>query len=149
MLKADGVYNTGFIFSPASGEQIISMYRACYDDNGNPIGLVGGGVYIYGLKDILDKLPTGDLINAKYYLINTNTKEYIFHDLEEMLGAPVETEALLDVIDKVSDEEGSSTGYTEHKENQEDMMLTYNIQQKMIGYLYYQIQKQKYLLQRG
>lgn len=126
MLKADGVYNTGFIFSPASGEQIISMYRACYDDNGNPIGLVGGGVYIYGLKDILDKLPTGDLINAKYYLINTNTKEYIFHDLEEMLGAPVETEALLDVIDKVSDEEGSSTGYTEHKENQEDMMLTYN-----------------------
>lgn len=36
MLKADGVYNAGFIFSPASGKQIVSMYRACLDEKGNP-----------------------------------------------------------------------------------------------------------------
>ena len=40
MMSADGVYNAGFIFSPASEKQIVSMYRACLDENGKPIGLV-------------------------------------------------------------------------------------------------------------
>ncbi|MBQ3028149.1 MAG: cache domain-containing protein, partial [Lachnospiraceae bacterium] len=65
MLAADGVYNTGFIFSPATGKQIVSMYRACYDENGNPIGLVGGGIFISGLKEELDSLPVADLTQAK------------------------------------------------------------------------------------
>ncbi|MDE6607337.1 MAG: hypothetical protein K2K54_06245, partial [Lachnospiraceae bacterium] len=43
MLAADGVYNVGFIFSPASGKQIVSMYRACFNDQGDPIGLDGAG----------------------------------------------------------------------------------------------------------
>lgn len=126
LTQADGVYNIGFIFSPASGKQIISMYRACYNEGGKPIGLVGGGVYINGLKDILDKLPTGDLVNAKYYLVNTNTKEYIFHDNEEMLGAQVEEENLLKVIDKVVNEGVSTTDYVEYKGEDDNIVLTYN-----------------------
>ena len=42
LLATDGVYNTGIIISPASGDQIVSMYRAIYDESGNPAGLVGG-----------------------------------------------------------------------------------------------------------
>lgn len=42
LLAADGVYNTGIIISPASGQQIVSIYRAVFDENGSPIGLVGG-----------------------------------------------------------------------------------------------------------
>lgn len=42
LIATDGVYNTGIIISPASGNQIVSMYRAIYDESGNPAGLVGG-----------------------------------------------------------------------------------------------------------
>lgn len=126
LLQEEDVYNIGFIFSPASGKQIISMYKACYNENGKPIGLVGGGVYINGLKSVLDNLPTGDLTNAKYYLINTNTKEYIFHDDETMLGKPVEEESLLKIIDKVSSENIETTDYMEYKGSDDKIILTYN-----------------------
>ena len=44
----NGVYNTGIIISPATRKQIVSMYKAVYDDDNNPIGLVGLGVYTNG-----------------------------------------------------------------------------------------------------
>ena len=52
MLAANGVYNTGIIISPASGQQIVSIYQAVFDENGNPVGLVGGGVFTTGLIQI-------------------------------------------------------------------------------------------------
>ena len=116
MLAADGVYNTGFIFSPASGKQIVSMYRACLDDNGNPLGLVGAGIYISGLKEALDSLPVADLTQAKYYLINAKTREYIFHENEEMLGAAAEETYVKDILANIQQTGGvnSFTDYTEY-----------------------------------
>lgn len=105
MLEADGVYNTGIIISPASQKQIISMYRAVLDDDGNPIGLVGGGIFTTGLKEILNSLPKNGMENAKYYLINTNTGEYIFHENEEMVGQPVEDEEFLKAWKLVGNQE--------------------------------------------
>lgn len=102
MLEADGVYNTGFIISPATGKQIISMYRAVFDENNNPIGLVGGGIFTTGLKDLLDSFPVGDLKQAEYFLINANTGAYIFHEAEDMLGVVAEEPYVKDIIDKVS-----------------------------------------------
>ena len=95
MLAADGVLNYGIIISPASGQQIISMYRAVLDDDGQPIGLVGGGIFTTGLKDILNGLPSNGMEHAKYYLINTNTNTYIFHENEDLVGQPIEDEDLL------------------------------------------------------
>ncbi len=115
MLAADGVYNTGFIFSPATGKQIVSMYRACYDEDGNPIGLVGGGIFISGLKEELDSLPVADLKQAKYYLINANTGEYIFHENEEMLGVVSEEQYVADIIANIG-EKGKAGAYTDYVE---------------------------------
>ncbi|MBQ8798936.1 MAG: methyl-accepting chemotaxis protein [Lachnospiraceae bacterium] len=115
MLVADGVYNTGFIFSPATGKQIVSMYRACFDEKGNPIGLVGGGIFISGLKEELDSLPVADLEQAKYYLINANTGEYIFHDNEEMLGVVSEEQYVLDIL-AATKEKGAGGAYTDYVE---------------------------------
>lgn len=116
MLEADGVYNTGFIISPATGQQIISMYRAVFDENNEPIGLVGGGIFTTGLKNLLDSFPVGDLKQAKYFLINAKTGEYIFHESEDMLGVVAEEPYIKDIINRVSaggnatdfDEEGGS-----------------------------------------
>lgn len=124
MLAADGVYNTGIIISPATGLQIISMYQACYDDNGNPIGLVGCGIFTSGLRQKLDELPVNGMEQAKYYLINTATGEYVFHENEEMIGQPVEEhiqKVLLNVTEK-----GEQTGFTEYKLDGEKYIAAYN-----------------------
>lgn len=118
MLAADGVYNVGFIFSPASGQQIISMYRACLDENGEPIGLVGAGIYLSGLKGVLDSLPTAGLDNAQYYLVNTQTGEYIFHGNKDMCGKVAEEEYIANILDKVK--QGSGVMTTDYIEYDDD-----------------------------
>ncbi len=116
---ADGVYNIGFIFSPASGRQIISMYRACYDENGSPIGLVGGGIHINRLKEVLDRLPTAGLDNAQYYLVDTKTGKYIFHHDEEMLGAAAEEAHVVEILESLEGNGGLAdrTSFQEYSED--------------------------------
>lgn len=128
MLEADGVYNAGFIFSPASGEQIVSMYRACLDEGGNPIGLVGAGIFISGLREELNALPTAGLSNARYYLVNTQTGEYIFHDDEGKLGKKAEEEYIVNILNKVQQQGGQSdsTQYVEYTDHGEDNIAAYH-----------------------
>ena len=71
MIAAEGVYNVGIIFSPASGQQIISMYRACMDSNGQPAGLVGGwNLYIRSEGDVGPpsqcRLESGEILSDQY-----------------------------------------------------------------------------------
>ena len=101
----DGVYNTGIVVSPATGIQVIAMYKGLYDETENPIGLVGAAIYTDDLKNILNELPNNGMEHAKYYLINTNTGEYIFHENEEMVGQPVEDEQMLNAWEVVKTQE--------------------------------------------
>ena len=127
MLAADGVYNVGFIFSPASGAQIVSMYRACLDENNKPIGLVGGAIYISGLKEVLDSLPVAGLEQAKYYLINAKTGEYIFHENEEMLGAVAGEAYVTDIIANLQQTGNQAvTSYVEYQEGGVDNIAAYH-----------------------
>ena len=116
MLSIDGVYNTGIIISPASKQQIISMYRAVLNDAGEPIGLVGGGIFTTGLKEILAKLPVNGLEHAKYYLVNANTGEFIFHENEEMIGVVAEDAVILNIIDSVDEAKESYTSFVEYED---------------------------------
>ena len=95
LLEADGVYNTGIVLSPASGNQVVSMYKTIYD-NDVPIGMVGCAIKTDGLKEILDSLPKNGMENAKYYLINTKNGTYIFNDDETMVGQTVDDTGLLE-----------------------------------------------------
>jgi len=92
LLKTNGVYNTGVIISPASKKQIISIYRACYGTNNNPIGIVGAGIYIYGLISKLNDLQTGSIKNLKYYLIDAKTNKYIFNEDSTKINEVVQEE---------------------------------------------------------
>ena len=128
MLAAEGVYNVGFIFSPVSGQQIISMYRACMDEKGEPIGLVGAGIYISGLKEMLDGLPNAGLDHAKYYLINTQTGEYIFHDSEEMCGSVAEEKYVVDMLARLRQSSGKAvTDYMEYDEDGVHNIAAYHL----------------------
>lgn len=118
MLSADGVYNAGFVFSPASGKQILSMYRAYLGEDGTPVGLVGAGIYISGLKEMLDEMPNAGLDHAKYYLINTQTGEYIFHEDGEMCGNTAQEAYVVDMLAKLEqDGESAPTDHIEYDDN--------------------------------
>lgn len=127
MLAAEGVYNVGFIFSPASGKQIISMYRACVNESGEPVGLVGAGVYISGLKEELDRLPIAGLDHANYYLLNTQTGEYIFHENEDMCGSVAEEEYIADILTNLKQgDHTAETGFMAYDDKEISNIAAYH-----------------------
>lgn len=125
MLAADGVYNTGIIISPASGQQIVSMYRAVLDDKGNPIGLVGGGIFTEGLINMLDGLGTEGLEHTGYYMVNAKNGQYIFVEEQEKKATVAEESYIqklcLDLADKTED----TSGYIEYKKAGKEYIATY------------------------
>lgn len=98
MLATDGVYNAGIITSPASGQQIISVYRAVKEDDGTPIGLGGIGIFTSGLVERLNETAIDGLPSAEYYLINMDSGAYIFHPDEELIGTNAEGQYVNDMI---------------------------------------------------
>ncbi len=125
LIATDGVYNTGIIISPASGDQIVSMYRAIYDESGNPAGLVGGGIYTKGLVNKLDSLGMNGMEHATYCMINVKDHKYIFHNQAEMVAKETDEEYLLQLCEKYKDTANSAGGYVEHKENGKDYIDSY------------------------
>lgn len=125
MLAADGVYNTGILISPASGQQIISMYKAVLDDNGEPIGLGGIGIFTSGLVEKLNHLPLDGMTQAQYYLINVKTGEYIFHPDAEKITTVAEEDFAVEAIGRII--EGEECSYIKYKnENGEKCIAAFN-----------------------
>lgn len=125
MLAADGVYNTGIIISPASGQQIVSMYRAVLDESGNPIGLVGGGVFTTGLVQLLDSLTMQGMENAEYCMVNAASGQYIFCENDELVGMDVQEEYLQILCSSYAGQSQNDMGFREYKENGQDNIATY------------------------
>lgn len=102
-----GVYNTGILKSPASGQIIISMYVPIYDGD-EPLGFVGGAIKTDGLSQQLDAVSTHGIENTTYSLINVGKKQYIFDDNADLILTEIEDKALRDVMSKI--EGGEETG---------------------------------------
>lgn len=95
MLAAgNGVYDTGFIISPASGQQIISMYKAVYGKEGSPVGLVGLGIYTDQLVNVLDSLEIKGVEDSSYTMMNVSDSKYIFANDKSLIGATATTKRL-------------------------------------------------------
>jgi len=116
ILATDGVYNTGIIISPATGEQIISMYKAVREDDGTAIGLGGIGIFTRGLVDKLNELPLDGLESAEYYLVNVATGEYIFHPNSEMITTVVQDGFVADIISQIKESDGNVCSYVNYKD---------------------------------
>lgn len=125
MLAADGVYNTGIIISPASQQQIVSLYRAVYDDNGNPIGLVGGGIFTKGLIEILDSLEMNGMDNSRYCMVNVKNGQYIFSVDSEKVLTVAEESHIQQLCKKLNANVEDSSGYTQYSEGNQKYISTY------------------------
>ncbi|MFG6327241.1 MAG: hypothetical protein K1W00_10355 [Lachnospiraceae bacterium] len=125
LLSAEGVYNTGIIISPASKQQVISMYRACYGDDGKPIGFVGGAIFTTGMFDELNMLPKNGLENSKFYLINVKTGEYIYNEDKEKIAAVAEEDYILDMVKLLKDKSDNESGYSEYKIGKDEYISSY------------------------
>ena len=114
MLKANGVYNTGIIISPASKQQIVSLYRAVFDENGQPIGLVGGGVFTKGLIAMLDGLSTNEMTSFAYCMLNVADGKYIFTENAEMVAAVAEETYLQELCAELSGKTEDIIGHIQY-----------------------------------
>ncbi len=131
MLAAgNGVYDTGIIISPASGKQIVSMYKAVYDKSGNPVGLVGLGVYTDGLVQTLDNLTMQGMENASYSMVNVANNQYIFNNDKEKIATETESSDILSLCSKYNNSKKSDTGYFEYKKSGEKYISIYSYMNK-------------------
>ena len=126
LLSADGVYNAGIIISPASGQQIVSIYQAVYDESGNPAGLVGGGIFSTGLIEILDKLPMSGMENAEYCMVNSQNMQYIFNEDKEKVTQETEVAYIQELCNELKGATENKSGYVEYSENGKEFIATYS-----------------------
>ena len=119
----NGVYNTGIIPHPLTGEQVVSMYKAVFDENNKPIGLVGMGLYTKGLIESLDKLTIRGIENSTYCMVNANDKKYIFNPNKEMVNTLTDNEDIIALCDELNtaedarSDENDKSGSFEYKAN--------------------------------
>lgn len=102
-----GIFNTGILKSPASGQLIISMYVPIYDGD-TPLGFVGGAIQTDGLVQQMDAVSTHGIENTTYSLINVKTKQYIFDDNTDLILTEIQDAVLLDVMSMIDG--GRETG---------------------------------------
>lgn len=118
LLKAgdDAVYNTGIIISPATGKQIVSMYKAVYDNNGEPMGFVGLGIFTKQLVENLNNLEIIGVKDSSYTMINVNDNKYIFNDDENQIGKAATNKTILNICKELSSGSGNTEGSFQYKD---------------------------------
>ena len=115
--SSDGFYNGGAFISPASKMLILNLRMAIYDDKTKqPIGLVGGGPFLSSLNDLLAQEKTTSFDSEQYAILDTAAKIYTYHSDNDMITKEIEDSRLLEILDKVSEDEPSgiytSDGFT-------------------------------------
>lgn len=109
----NGVYNTGIIISPATGKQIVSMYKAVRDDDGNAVGLVGLGIYTDALVNALEGVKLNSE-NSTFYMVNTLDNKYIFCNDKEKVGVETDNADIINICSKYKDSKDDSIGNFEN-----------------------------------
>lgn len=138
----NGVYNTGIIISPGSGEQCLSLYKGVFD-NGKLIGFVGLGIYTQGLLDTLNAIKIPDMENATYsmanlkanadgeytYIFNSKIADKITKENAADVTKAVDQNELLDIIENYKDVSVTDEDVTDEYEysDGDSMVATYTV----------------------
>lgn len=96
ILGADGVFNTGIMTSPSSGQLVMSLYYPVIVD-GTPIGYVGAGTFVNDVAArYADVTTLGHSSAYIYYVDNVGTM--LYHPDESKIGNPVENAAVKGLV---------------------------------------------------
>ncbi|SFC03986.1 sensor domain-containing diguanylate cyclase [Ruminococcus albus] len=141
LAKGTGVYNAGIIQSPATGAQIVSMYKAIYNNNGKPIGLVGMGITTKGLITTLDRISgankdmnneknkekygNSELKDANYLMLHSNSATYLFVPDEDKINTEVEVPELKELCGEYNNSNKDDEGKVEYKVNGTEYVASY------------------------
>lgn len=109
----DGVYNVGIIISPATKKQIVSMYKIVKDDNGNPMGFVGLGIFTDKLVDALKSVES----DSTFFAVNAIDNNYIFHNDSEKVATEATESKILELTSKYEGAISDDTGDYEEDSN--------------------------------
>ena len=92
----NGVYNTGIMVSPASGQNIMSMYVPIMDGS-TPIGYAGCGFYVSGIAEKISEVSSLGLDSAYVYFVDS-VGTMLHHPDSSKIGNPVENEAVKSLV---------------------------------------------------
>lgn len=96
ILGAGGVYNTGIMESPASGNIVMSMYYPILED-GQPLGYVGCATYVSNVAADISDVSGLNLSSAYVYFVD-NQGTMLHHPDESKIGNPVENAAVKSLV---------------------------------------------------
>ena len=95
----NGVYNAGIMVSPASGQNIMSVYVPVMD-NGKPIGYVGCGFYVQAIASEISDVSTLDYSSAYIYYVDAKGT-MLYHPDASKIGNPVENAAVKQLLGQI------------------------------------------------
>ena len=125
----DGVYDAGIIISPASQQQIVSMYKAVYNSKGEPVGLVGLGIFTEGLVNTLNNLTIRGIDNSSYYMVNVADNKFIFINDPSLVATEVTDQSILDVSNALREGTTDMTGSFQFEAAGTKQIATYSYMQ--------------------
>ena len=99
ILGAGGVYNTGILTSPSSGELVMSLYYPVMDGD-TPIGYVGAGTFVNNVASGLSDVSSLGKSSAYIYYVD-KVGTMLFHPTPEKIGQPVENAAVKGLVAKL------------------------------------------------
>lgn len=99
ILGANGVYNTGIITSPASGQLVMSLYYPVMD-NGNPIGFVGAGTLVNSVASKISDVSSLNHDSAYIYFVDPKGT-MLYHPDADKIGNPVENAAVKGLVEQL------------------------------------------------
>lgn len=114
MNSPDNLCNTGIIISPSSGEQIVSVYKAMIRD-GDPIGLVGLGIYTDELVKALNNMRL-NTSGSSFSMINVTDRTYIFCNDRDNVGREVSDSRIVKACVDSAGKAGNITGHFEGRD---------------------------------
>jgi len=127
MLAAgDNVYNIGMILSPATSKQIVSMYKAVYNAQGEPIGFVGLGIFTEELINTLNSLSIKGVENSTYSMVNVNDGRYIFNDDADLMYKASDNSDIQELCEKYKGSKTADDGSFEYKKDGDKYVSIYS-----------------------
>ncbi len=126
LANPDDVYNTGIMVSPASGQNIMSMYYPILDEDGTPLGYVGCGFYVQTIASSISDVSALGLSSAYVYFVDREGT-MLYHPDEAKIGNPVENAAVKGLVAKLAAGEHPAPDVIEYEYKGADKYAGYYI----------------------